>query len=56
MSVWFWDWHESKYIKRLKQGVVYYTKPSKNNYIKENKQNETNRRLETKRVRTHNKK
>lgn len=49
---WWWP-HESKFIRKMKQGIVLYTKPNKNKHVKEIKQNDMNRRLETKKVRTH---
>ena len=50
---WWWDWHQTKFITKIKQGIVFYVKPNKTNYVKEIKRNDINKRLETKRVRTH---
>ena len=55
MVVWSWN-IENKFIEKMKQGVVLYLKPKKHNYIKERRQVEMNRRLETMHVRTHIKK
>ena len=53
---WWWNWRESKFVEKMKQGIVFYTKPNKNIHLKEIKKQDVSRRLETKRVRTHGRK
>lgn len=54
--VWFWPWHENRFIKKIEQGVVFYKKSFNNTNQSDYKQHQINRRLETKKVRTHDKK
>jgi len=54
--IWFWNWHETKYIEKRKQGIVFYTKSKKNDCIIPFLKERLNRRLETKRIITHRKK
>lgn len=54
--VWFWDWHENKFITKIKQGIVFYKKPFNNINQLEIKETKLNRKLETKMIRTHTRK
>jgi len=53
--IWFWNWHETKYIEKRKQGIVLYEKP-KNEHLKPFKDKILNRRLQTNKIMTHRKK
>ena len=53
--VWFWNWHENKFIERIKQGIVFYKKPLKKKQI-EYKKPRYYRRITSMKVFTHTKK
>ena len=55
----FWNWFISKekdYVEKIRQGIVFYSKPMKNRYRLEYKKPLFNRRLMSKRVFTHTRK
>jgi len=51
-------WHDDtpRYVQKRKQGIVFYTKPRRNDFVKAHTKPRFHRRLTTLRVRTHTKK
>ena len=46
-------WYRNNYIEKVEQGIVRYTKSKRDKYQDGYKDTHLNRRLQTKRIRTH---